>query len=137
MSDGRLRWRSYDSIRSMTDFGIDFRSSDDFSHLRDRVAAARAQTRANAERYVQLRRTADAKREEAREFRAEAATLRETLRESVRAYAVALRRTSVPPERAVVLVKSAVIESDSYPDKHNRQVVEEAVRWAVDAYYAA
>ena len=41
-----------------------------------------------------------------------------------------------PPERAVVLVKTAVIEPDSYPDKHNRHVVEEAVRWAVDAYYA-
>ena len=63
----------------MTDFGIDFRSSDDFPHVRDRVAAARAQTRANAERYVQLRRTADATREEARELRAEAAELRELL----------------------------------------------------------
>lgn len=121
----------------MTDFGIDFRSSDDFLHLRDRVAAARAQTQANAERYVQLRRTADATREEARELCAEAAELRERLRDSVTAYAVALRRTSVPPERVVVLVKSAVIESDSYPDKHNRHVLEEAVRWAVDAYYAA
>lgn len=121
----------------MTDFGIDFRSSDDFSLLRDRVAAARAQTRTNAERYVQLRRAVDARREETRELRAQAATLQETFRESVVAYAAALRRTSVPPERAVVLVKSAVIESDSCPDKHNRQVVEEAVRWAVDAYYAA
>jgi hypothetical protein len=120
----------------MTDFGIDFRSSDDFGHLGDRVAAARAQTRTNAERYVQLRRTVDATREEARDLRGHAAMLRETLRESVMAYATALRRTSVPPERAVVLVKSAVLESDSYPDKHNRHVVEEAVRWAVDAYYA-
>ena len=70
------------------------------------------------------------------DLRGHAAMLRETLRESVMAYATALRRTSVPPERAVVLVKSAVLESDSYPDKHNRHVVEEAVRWAVDAYYA-
>ena len=122
---------------TMTDFGIDFRGSDDFPHLRDRVAAARAQTRANAERYVQLRRTADATREEARELRAEAAELRERLRDSVIAYAVALRRTSVPPERAVVLVKAAVMAADFCPDKHNRHVVEEAVRWAVDAYYAA
>lgn len=91
----------------------------------------------NAERYVQVRRTVDATREEAHELRAQAATLQETLRESVMAYAAALRCTAVPPERAVVLVKSAVIESDSYPDKHNRQVVEEAVRWAVHAYYAA
>lgn len=137
MSEDCSGWRSHDSIRTMTDFGIDFRSSDDSIHLRDRVAAARAQTRTNAERYVQLRRTADATREEAQELRAQAAVLQERLRESVMVYAAALRRTSVPPERAVVLVKSALIESDPYPDKHNRQVVEDAVRWAVDAYYAA
>jgi hypothetical protein len=121
----------------MTGFGASFRSSDDFSHVRDRVAAARAQTRANAERYVQVRRTTDATREEARELRAEAAMLRESLRESVMAYAAVLRGGNVPPERAIVLVKSAISESDSYPDKHNRHAVEEAVRWAVDAYYAA
>jgi hypothetical protein len=137
MSGDRMALRSHDSLRPMTDFGIDFRSSDDFLQLRDRVAAARAQTRANAERYVQLRRTADATRDEARDLCTQAAQLRETLRESVMVYAAALRRTSVPPERAVVLVKTAVIESDFCPDKHNRHVVEEAVRWAVDAYYAA
>ena len=111
---------------TMTDFGIDFRGSDDFPHLRDRVAAARAQTRANAERYVQLRRTVDATSEEAHDVRAQAAQLREELRDSVVAYAAALRRTSVPPERAVVLVKAAVMAADFCPDKHNRHVVEEA-----------
>ena len=121
----------------MTDFGIDFRSSDDFHNLRDRVAAARARTRAAAERYVRLRREADDTRQEARELRAQAAELRESFRDSVMAYAAALRGTDVPPERAVVLVKSAVVESAFYPDKHHRHVVEEAVRWAVDAYYAA
>jgi len=53
------------------------------------------------------------------------------------AYVSVLRHIEIPPERAIVLVKSAVIESDACPDKHNRHVVEEAVRWAVDAYYAA
>ena len=121
----------------MTDFGIEFRSSDDSFHNRDRVAAVRAQTRANAERYVQLRRQADATREASRELRAQAEDLRESLRDSVMTYAAVLRGTNVPPERAIVLVKSVVVESVSFPDKHHRHVVEEAVRWAVDAYYAA
>ena len=121
----------------MTDFGIEFRSSDDFSHLRDRVAAARAHTRAAVEQYVRLRREADATREASRELRAQAEDLRARLRDSVMTYAAVLRGTNVPPERAVVLVKSVVVESVSFPDKHHRHVVEEAVRWAVDAYYAA
>ena len=81
---------------TMTDFGIDFRRSDDFPHLRDRVAAARAQFRANADQYVQLRRKAEAMRKEAQELRDHATELRDSLRDSG-----------------------------------------EAVRWAVDAYYAA
>ena len=122
---------------SMTDFGTNFRSSDEFSQLRDRVSAARAQACAIAERYVQVRREVETTRREARELRAEAAELRERFRDSVKAYAATLRGADVPPECAIGLVKSAVIESDWYPDKHQRQVVEEAVRWAVDAYYAA
>lgn len=137
MSGYRAARRSRDSIGSMTDSGIDFRSSDDFFHLRDRVAAARAQTRANAERYVQLRRKADATREASRELCDQAEELYESLRDSVMTYAAVLRGTNVPPERAIVLVKSVVVELVSFPDKHHRHVVEEAVRWAVDAYYAA
>ena len=122
---------------SMTDFGIRLRSTDDFSRLRERVDAARAQARHAAEEYVRVRRTVDATRQVAWELRAEAAALRDSLRDSVMAYVAVLRGTRVPPERAIVLVKSAVIESDSCRDRHHRGVVEEAVRWAVDAYYAA
>jgi hypothetical protein len=121
----------------MTDFGIDFRRSDDSSLLRDRAAAARARARVAAEQYVQLRRRAEAALDEARDLCAQTAELQASLRDSVAAYVSMLRRTDVPPERAIVMVKSAVVESDSYPDKHHRFVVEEAVRWAVDAYYAA
>jgi hypothetical protein len=121
----------------MTDSGTSFRSSDEFPALRDRVAAARARARSAAEEYVQLCRRAEASKNEAREPCAQATLMSESLRDSVAAYVSALRRTEVPPERAIVLVKSAVLESDSYPDEHHRRVVEEAVRWAVDAYYAA
>jgi len=121
----------------MTDFGIRLRSSDDFSRLRERADAARAQAQHAAKEYVRVRRTVDATRQEAWELRAETAALRDSLRDSVMAYVAVLRGTRVPPERAIVLVKSAVIESDSCRDRHHRGVVEEAVRWAVDAYYAA
>jgi hypothetical protein len=121
----------------MTDFGVGFRSSEDVACLRDRVDAARARFREAAERYVLLRRAVDATRLEAQAICARTSELRESLRDSVGAYVVVLRRTDVPPERAIVLVKSAVVESDPVPDKYHRQVIEEAVRWAIDAYYAA
>lgn len=121
----------------MTDFGVSVRSSDDCDPLRDRVAAARVQFRTVAERYVQLRRNVNATCQEAQELLAQATELRESLRDSVADYVSVLRRINVPPERAIVLVKTAVVEPDLVPDKHHRQVIEEAVRWAVDAYYAA
>ncbi len=121
----------------MTDFGIEFRSSDDYSLVRDRAAAARARASLLAERYVQLRRRAEVALNEARDFCAVTAELRDRLHDSVATYVSLLRRNDVPPERAIILVKSAMIESDSCPDKHHRHVIEEAVRWAVDAYYAA
>ena len=121
----------------MTDFGTSFRGSEDIPTLRERAAAAMAAARRAAERYVQLRRKTEATLNQTRELFAEATRLRNELRDSVTAYVLVLRRTDIPPERAVILVKSAVIESDRYPDSHHREVVEEAVRWAVDAYYAA
>src|SRR5262245_30790154 len=121
----------------MTDFGIDFRRSADYSLLPHRPTAARAQARLAAEQYVQLSSRSEAVLDDARELCARTAELRASLCGSVAAYASILRRTDVPPERAIVMVKSAVVQSDSYPDKHHRHVIEEAVRWAVDAYYAA
>jgi len=121
----------------MGDLGRDLRNSDDVARLFERVAAARAAARTCAEVYVQVRREAQATRKESRELRTETVRLREQLRETVTAYVSALRGIQTTPERAIVLVKSAVVESDGYPDSHHREVVEEAVRWAVDAYYAA
>ena len=86
---------------------------------------------------MQLRRQLELTRRESTEILAQAAQLRDGLRDSVRVYAAILRRTEIPPERAIILVKSAVRESDGYPDNRHHEMVEEAVRWAVDAYYAA
>jgi hypothetical protein len=121
----------------MTDFGTSFRSSDDFTGLHDRAAAARGRFRVAAEQYVQLRRSVDMTRQGAQALLAQATEVRESVRDSVAAYVSVLRRIDVPPERAIVLVKSVVLESDLVPDRHHRQVIQEAVRWAVDAYYAA
>jgi hypothetical protein len=121
----------------MTDLGTSFRGSEDIPTLHERAAAALAAARKAAERYVQLRRKAQATLGQTREILAETARLRDDLRDSVTRYVLMLRGAAVPPERAVILVKNAVFESDGYPDSHHREVVEEAVRWAVDAYYAA
>lgn len=72
-----------------------------------------------------------------RDLLATAYEMREQLRESITVYAAELRRNQVLPERAIVLVKSAVLESAPLPDLDYRAMVEDAVRWAVDAYYAA
>jgi hypothetical protein len=66
-----------------------------------------------------------------------AQALRDQLRDSVASYAHVLRAADTMPERVVVLVKSAVVESGPLRDHDHRAVLEDVVRWAVDAYYAA
>ena len=67
------------------------------------------------------------------------ATLRAELRDSVTAYVRHLRDDGVPPERMLVLVKSALRESTplELDALEARALMEDVVRWSVDAYYAA
>jgi hypothetical protein len=66
-------------------------------------------------------------------------SLREQLRASVGAYARRLRTDGVPSERMLVLVKSAV--RDATPRELDaieaRELMDEVVRWSIEAYYAA
>lgn len=69
----------------------------------------------------------------------ESLALRAQLRASVTAYVHRLRADAVPPERMVVLVKEAVLEATP-PEldlAQGRALVEDAVRWSIDAYYGA
>jgi hypothetical protein len=99
--------------------------------------ASRDAARSAAEHYVRVCRQCQLTIEASVELRATAQTLREQLRDSVRMYAIELRRDDVLPERVIVLIKSAIGESDPVRDHNHRAVVDDVVRWAVDAYYAA
>lgn len=59
------------------------------------------------------------------------------LRRSVEAYVLCLRQEKLPPENVVILVKSAVREALPYhvSAKETRELIDEVVRWSVEAYF--
>ena len=106
--------------------------------MTQRLAAASVAARAATERYVEIRRQCDSTVEESRELLDVSRELREQLRHIVTSYVSILRLEGTPPERVIVQVKTAVEACElSLDAKRRRQVMEEVVRWAVDAYYAA
>ena len=122
----------------MTDVGMQSSSpEDDHRSLSDRSADARAAAHAAAQRYVRVRRQCQLTIGSSHELLAAAQALREQLRDSVTSYAHVLRADDMLPERVIVLVKSAVVESDPLRDQDHRAVLEDVGRWAVDAYDAA
>jgi hypothetical protein len=121
----------------MTESGLHSHSPEGQRSLGDRATASREAACTAAEHYVRVTRQCQLTMEASAELRAMARTLREQLRDSVRTYAVELRRDDVLPERVIVLMKSAVGDSDALRDQNHRAVLEDVVRWAVDAYYAA
>ena len=121
----------------MSESGLDSHGPEGQRFLGDRAVACRDAARAAAERYVRIRRQCQLTIQASQELRAAAQALRDQLRDSVRTYARELRRDEVLPERVIVLMKSAIRESDAVRDQNHRAVVEDVVRWAVDAYYAA
>ncbi|HVX38041.1 MAG TPA: hypothetical protein VHB25_00615 [Gemmatimonadaceae bacterium] len=72
---------------------------------------------------------------------AECRRQRDQMRIAIESYASALRASGVPPERAVVLLKSAMHEGGVdllEPDDQERdEIVREGVAWAIEAYFAA
>jgi hypothetical protein len=121
----------------MTESGLHSHGPEGQRFLDDRAVAAREAARAAAERYVRVCRECQRTIDASQELRAAAQSLREQLRHSVTTYAVELRRDKVLPERVIVLMKSAIRESDDVRDRNHRAVLDDVVRWAVDAYYAA
>jgi len=63
--------------------------------------------------------------------------LRAQLRASVTAYVRALRAEQTPPQRALVLVKTAVQEAPppALDADEARALMDDVVRWCVEAYY--
>jgi hypothetical protein len=69
----------------------------------------------------------------------ESVDLREQLRASVSAYARRLRAEGQPSERMLILVKTAVREAvpPELDSVELRELLEDVVRWSVEAYYDA
>jgi hypothetical protein len=65
--------------------------------------------------------------------------LRAQLRASVTAYVTGLKADGMPSERVLVLVKAAIREATppDFDPYDARDLMEEAVRWTVEAYYHA
>lgn len=72
---------------------------------------------------------------------AECRRQRHAMRAAIETFASALRSSGVPPERAIVMLKSAMqrgIADLPEPDEQERdEIVREGVAWAIQAYYAA
>jgi len=65
---------------------------------------------------------------------------RDEMRLAVQTYAGLLRRDGVPPERALLLIKSAIktgVEGTPYGDVEADRLVGDGVTWGIHAYYAA
>ncbi len=77
------------------------------------------------------------KGEHERSARIEKAAERAHLRDDVRAYATDLKIRLVAPERMLVGVKDIVREGADHagPMIESRQIVSDAVQWALDVYY--
>ena len=127
----RTRSSSPDAVERAT------QAQQDNQHLGQRLANARASTQALVAEYVECCariRTEIARR---REELATLERIRAELNASVTRYAHLLRALGEPPERALVVIKVAFSEAAPHQDDDNRAVLEDIVRWAVDAYYAA
>ena len=111
-------------------------------HIRNTIARARAAIRASRERTALSRSvlTRSAELAVASERTMQASLgLREQLRATVVAYVRQLKADGLPPERVLVLVKAAVLEATppEFERGEARALMEEAVRWSVEAYYEA
>jgi hypothetical protein len=65
---------------------------------------------------------------------------RDELRQAIQTYAALLRRDGVPPERALLLIKSAMktgLEASDCGDVEANRLVVEGVSWGIHAYFAA
>ena len=112
-------------------------SSIDIEELRRRLGEAREHTKALIGNYVETcsgLKTALAGR---REAAAERDRVRSELSASIARFARLLRALGEPPERTLVLIKTTFSEAAPHQDDDNRAVLEDIVKWVVDAYYVA
>jgi hypothetical protein len=154
-SDTSLLFESVDAIRRVWHYPHDWRSLDDAALWALCGAAAGpgmlpppiTVPHATVQRARELAaRSADACRlaqvlmEEQQALRTACRERRETLRATVYRSTKALRDAGEPPDRAIVLVKTAVREATADQNAHAGEVdalVDSATQWCIEAYYAA
>jgi hypothetical protein len=110
--------------------------------VRATLERARAAIRASRERALRSRAAlgrAERLADESQRIMDASAALRDQLRAAVTAYVRDLRDDGLPSERVVVLVKSAIREATppELDPSEARQLMADAVRWTVEAYYEA
>ena len=66
-------------------------------------------------------------------------TIRDRLRETVTALACLERTKGVPPEKMLMLLKAIVVdaEAERLDPTDARSLMDDVVRWGIEAYYAA
>jgi hypothetical protein len=108
--------------------------------LRGDPAAVTELTRTLLEEIRSAAEAGDASRDDRHEARRNCIAARRRMQEAVRLYAESLRREGVPPERALVLLKTAVqsgLTNPCHDETTAEEVLHEGVEWCIEAYYAA
>ena len=106
------------------------------------AAAAQARARSLVSEASVLRDSSRLLGEERRRLLESCRIGRDEMRTAISEYVTMLRREGVPPERAVALLKSAIEDGLALPagspdSPGSNAVVGDAIRWGIEAYYAA
>ena len=109
----------------------------DVATLRQRLDEARSRTKELIAVYLAVRASHHAVMARHRENSAAREETRAMLSASVARYTKLLHALGEPPERALVLIKTAFNEAAPHQDDDNRAALADIVKWVVDAYYAA
>ncbi|HEY2376925.1 MAG TPA: hypothetical protein VGH98_13180 [Gemmatimonadaceae bacterium] len=112
-------------------------SARDREELRQRVGEARARTKELVDRYLASSARLTVALARYRESASVREETRAALRDTVAQYAHLLRALGEPPERTLVLIKTAFGEAALHQSDESRAALDEVVKWIVDAYFAA
>ena len=104
--------------------------------LRQRVVDARVRTKELIGVYLASSGRLTAALARHREAEVAREDARAALSATVARYAVLLRALGEPPERTLVLIKSAFREATPHQNEDSRAALEDVVKWIVEAYYA-
>ena len=109
----------------------------DLEQLRVRVAETRVRTMELIARYFAIHESGSDAIDLADKTRARWEDDRVALSASIAKYAVLLRALGESPERTVILIKTAFSEAAPHQSSEQRAILQDIVKWIVEAYYEA